>query len=440
MLLSANEALSAGENMGAKKTESDINWEIHEFVTAGFKPHFGRLKQTFRTDPLWSRLRELGSELWLDTGSIEDAQKFWTQEFSALTTNNTLLNKEVQTGRYDSLIAEANQMLTASGEISEEERMLEIAFILNAWHGLRLVEKFDAYVSVEEHTILAHDPKRAVDYAKRFYAICPQRFIIKIPFTPAGLLATRKVSAEGIPINHTLGFSARQNYVIARIGKPAYVNVFLGRLNSFVVDNNLGDGSYIGEKATLASQTAVKKLQQQNLSTSRQIGASFRAGPQVRDLAGIDVMTMPPKVAGQFQDLDLAADQITDKTAADYKPGVSPDVDIDAIRLNTLWDIDDALITCVDTLEKENLDSFTPDDLVDFFGECRCSDVLVRWSDSQIQTSTQEGKIPKLDNWQDALADKSIGLDSLMNLAGLNSFTVDQKAMDDRIRHVLAGL
>ena len=424
--------------MSAKKTESDISQEIHEFVTAGFKPHFGQLKQTFKTDPLWSRLRELGSELWLDTGSIEDARKFWTQEFSALTTNNTLLNREVQTGRYDSLITEADQMLTAAGGISEEERMLEIAFILNTWHGLRLVEKFDAYVSVEEHTALAHDVERAVDYAKRFHAICPQRFIIKIPFTPAGLLATRKISVGGIPVNHTLGFSARQNYVIARIGKPAYVNVFLGRLNSFVADNHLGDGTYIGEKATLASQTAVKKLQQQNLSPSRQIGASFRAGPQVRDLTGIDVMTMPPKVAGQFQDLNLAADQITDKTAADYKPGVNPDVDIDAIRLNTLWDIDDALVACVDALEKENLDSFTPDDLVDFFGEHRCGDVMVHWSDSQIQTSTQEGKIPKLDNWQDALADKSIGLDSLMNLAGLNSFTVDQKAMDDRVRQVLA--
>jgi transaldolase len=431
--------LSVGENMSMKRTDLDISRQIHRFVTAGFKPRFGGYKQTFRTDPLWSRLRELGSELWLDTGSIEDARKFWTQEFSALTTNNTLLNKEVQTGRYDSLITEADRMLTAAGEVSEEKRTLETAFILNAWHGLRLVEEFDAYVSVEEHTALAHDLEGAVNYAKRFHAVCPQRFIIKVPFTPAGLLATRKISAEGIPVNHTLGFSARQNYVIARIGKPAYVNVFLGRLNGFVVDNDLGDGAYIGEKATLASQIAVKKLRRQNLSPSLQIGASFRAGPQVRDLAGIDVMTMPPKVAGQFRDLGLAADQITDKTTADYKPGVNPDVDIDAIRLNTLWDIDDVLVACVDALEKENLDSFTPDDLVDFFSEHRCGDVMVRWNNSQIQTSTQEGKIPRLDNWRDALADKSIGLDSLMNLAGLSSFAVDQKAMDERVRQVLAN-
>ncbi len=82
--------------------------------------------------------------------------------------------------------------------------------------------------------------------------------------------------------------------------------------------------------------------------------------------------------------------------------------------------------------------SFTPADLIGFFKDHHCGDLLVPWSDSQIQTSTTEGKIPQLKNWQDQLADKSIGLDSLMNLAGLNSFATDQKAMDDRIRNVLA--
>jgi len=261
---------------------------------------------------------------------------------------------------------------------------------------------------------------------------------VKIPFTPAGILATRRLSAEGIPVNHTLGFSARQNYVIARIGRPAYVNVFLGRLNSFVASNGLGDGTYIGEKATLASQKAVKDLRELDLTGSRQIGASFRAGTQVRDLAGIDVMTIPPNVAGEFLAMGMTPEQITDKTTAEYIPGMSDDVDPEAVGLDTLWDIGDELVACVDALEKEDPDSFTPDDLVDFFRDHDCADVMVRWSDSQIETSTAEGKIPKLENWGDALADKSIGLDSLMNLGGLRSFATDQKAMDDRVREVLA--
>jgi transaldolase len=418
-------------------TESTVGREIEDFVRGGFTPHFGQLRERFTAEPVWRRLCAAGTQLWLDTGSMADAQKLWTREFSALTTNNTLLNREVQTGRYDSLVLDVAKLLARLGAITEQERMLEIAFVLNAWHGLRLVEEFDAYVSVEEHTDLAHDVARAVEYARRYHAICPERFIVKIPFTPAGLLATRRLSAEGISVNHTLGFSARQNYVIARIGKPAYVNVFLGRLNSFVSSNELGDGSFVGEKATLASQAAVKKLREMNLAPTRQIGASFRKGAQVGDLAGIDVMTMPPKVAGEFLSSPIGAEQIADKTAAEYQPGVRADVDGQAVRLDTLWDIGEELVGCVDALEKENLDGFTPDDLIDFFAKHNCGDVLVRWSDSEIEKSTAEGKIPRLENWRDALATKSIGLDSLMNLGGFNSFAADQEAMDDRVRTVL---
>jgi transaldolase len=422
--------------MAAEKIKTAIHNEIEQFVKRDFSPRFDLLKETFKTEPVWRRLREIGTELWLDSGNIDDIEKLWTREFSAVTVNNTLLNKEVQTGRYDSLIPEAVKILSAYPELSRHQKILEIAFILNAWHGLRLVEKFDAYVSVEEHTDLAHDVELAVDYARRFHAICPQRFFIKIPLTPAGLLATRRLSTEGVPVNHTLGFSARQNYIIARIAKPAFVNVFLGRLNSFVVDNQLGDGKYVGEKATLASQAALEKLRQTYRIPSRQIGASFRQYSQVQDLAGIDVMTMPPKVADEFLSKGIKPDSIEDKCGTNYKPGLNDDADITRVRLDTLWQVSEDLINCVERLEEENIDSFTPDDLIDFFDSHGCGDVMVRWSDSQIKTSAQEGKIPQLDNWKELLAEKKIGLDSLMNLAGLNSFTTDQKAMDERVQQV----
>lgn len=422
--------------MAVTRTKTELSRDIQEFVKRDFSPHFDQLKDSFPTKPTWRSLRKLGTELWLDTGNIEQIQKIWTREFSALTTNNTLLNKEIQTGQYDSLIAEAVQKLSGHTELSEQRQMLEIAFILNARHALRLVEKFDAFVSVEEHTDLAHDVDLAVDYARRYHAICPERFYVKIPLTPAGILATRRLSQEGIPINHTLGFSARQNYVIARIAKPAFVNVFLGRLNSFVADNHLGDGAYIGEKATLASQKTVRGLREKNLTTARQIGASYRQASQVRDLAGIDVITMPTKVADQFLQMDIPPEQISDKTATDYAPGISQDTDPQAIRLNTLWEVGDELIACVEALEKENIDSFSSDDLIDFFDEHGCGDVLVHWSDSQVETSAKEGKIPQLHNWKEALESKAVGLDSLMNLAGLNSFATDQREMDERVKEV----
>lgn len=418
--------------------KANLAREIHNFVRKGFLPSFGRIKETFKSETLLTRLRELGSKLWLDTGSIEQAQRLWTQEFSALTTNNTLLNREVQTGRYDSLISQAAEVLRKYHQLSESDMLLEIGFILNACHALRLVETFDAYVSVEEHTDLANDVKRTVDYANRYYAVCPERFIIKIPFTPAGLLATRKLSIEGIPINHTLGFSARQNYLIARIGKPAYVNVFLGRLNSFVAENKLGDGNFVGEKATLASQAVIKHLREKYKIATRQIGASFRTGKQIHDLVGIDIMTITPKAAEEFLSMKLEPQKIADETGMNYKPGLYSNVDPASIMLDTLWDVDEKLVKCVDALEKEDLDSFTPTDLIDFFRKHRCGDIIVHWNNAQIAASSREGKIPQLHHWEETLENKTIGLDSVMNLAGLNSFTADQKAMDQRIKDVLA--
>ncbi|MHC4114279.1 MAG: transaldolase family protein [Planctomycetota bacterium] len=422
-----------------RKETLSLESDIHAFLTDSFSPKFDEIRPTAPSNKVWQKLNALGTELWLDTGNIEEIGKYWTQQFNAVTTNNTLLNREIQTGIYDPLISMIAGIIDRY-DLDRQQRLLEFAFVLNAYHGLRLVEKFDAYVSVEEHTALAHDVHLAVDYARRYHAICPQRFIVKIPFTPAGLLATRKISALGIPVNHTLGFSARQNYVIARIGRPEFVNVFLGRLNSFVIDNGLGDGQYVGEKATLASQKVIEKLRETHSTPSRQIAASLRDGQQVINLAGVDVMTMPAKVAEHFLNMSIPPKQIKKQTHQEYEPGITRKQDIDKFSLNSLWDIPERLIKCVDKLENEDLDSYTPDDLVSFFRENKCGDILVKWDDEQIKTSTEEGKIPKLENWKKELTAKTIGLDSLMNLAGLCSFTKDQIAMDSRVKSVLQNV
>ena len=59
---------------------------------------------------------------------------------------------------------------------------------------------------------------------------------------------TREIVLEGfkprcrVPVNLTLGFSARQNVLTSVFARPTYCNVFLGRLNSVVADHGLGDG------------------------------------------------------------------------------------------------------------------------------------------------------------------------------------------------------
>src|SRR2546426_2463438 len=69
--------------------------EVQEWVLRGFKPAYGKLTERFESHPRWRALQRAGTEPWLDTGDIEGSRKLWTREFRALTTNNTLLNKEV---------------------------------------------------------------------------------------------------------------------------------------------------------------------------------------------------------------------------------------------------------------------------------------------------------------------------------------------------------
>ena len=124
---------------------ADLNTRISDFVWANLnEKHVNGSK-----DPFWQALVESGTELWLDTGDIDEAEANWSGEMSALTTNNTLLNNEIQKGIYDVFISEARHIVH---ELPLEARVKEIAFMLNARHGLRLASKFGGYVSVELHT------------------------------------------------------------------------------------------------------------------------------------------------------------------------------------------------------------------------------------------------------------------------------------------------
>jgi transaldolase len=409
---------------------------VHEFVREGFRHRFGKPAVAVKDDPEWRKVRDAGTRLWLDTGDIDEAGKLWNLSFDALTTNNTLLNKEIQKGLYDNLVAKVAAVVReAAPNISDNDLILEIAFILNAHHALRLVERFDAFVSVELHTDLAGDVGRTVAYGKRYYAICPERFYVKVPLTPAGYLSARQLVQAGIPINFTLGFSARHNYVAALLTKPDYVNVFLGRLNSFVADNKLGSGQNVGEKATLATQRELLKLREAGRTKTKLIAASIRSGEQIADLAGVDVQTMPTKAAAEYRAKPRS--KVASQVANDPDIPLATGVTLAQFNGETLWTVPAPFKNAVDELLCQNLDALKPEDLQTHFEKAGLGDFLPRWSNTDIQTATKDGKIPIYATWKDRLASGKIGLDALMNLSALYSFVTDQKALDDRVRSLL---
>lgn len=408
----------------------DIVDSIHDFVKEGVDLHAERLET--ESDPFWKALCNRGTELWLDTGDIDGATPLWIDEFTALTTNNTLLNAEVQKGIYDDLIQKAADMLSG---LDTQTQIIEIAFILNARHGLRLAQRFGGKVSVELHTDLAHDIERSVSYGHRYYNICPEYFIIKVPLTPAGLIATRRLRESGVPVNFTLGFSARHNYIATAFSMPSFVNVFLGRLNAYMVDNQLGDGNLVGEKSALASQRAVNHLTQGIREPTKQIAASLRGAGQLVDLAGIDVITMPVKVAAAAKK-ELSGEWGY-KIDSDYPIRLNDEVSASDLRIHTLWDVGEP-----DSRLVENITTDTPqtaEELVIQAHDAGAGDLFPRFSTADLDQIASDGKIPKHEVWEDRVKSGDVAIDTLLNLAGLASFAADQKALDERIRRLMAS-
>ena len=395
-------------------------------------------RASFPSSPLWAAVAKTGTSLWLDTGDVDAAKELWVREFVALTTNNTLLNKEVQKGIYDQLVPSAADLLrSAAPKMSTDQVVQEIAFVLNAVHGLKLVRTFDADVSVELHTAISNDAAASYQYGKRFAAISPDRFIVKVPLTPAGLLAARALHDDGIRINFTLGFSARQNWLIASLAQPTWVNVFMGRINAFIADNKLGDGVNAGEKATLASQRGVRRLAEKTKLKVRQIGASMRSGQQCEDLVGLDVFTMPTAAAKEFVKKNSAPATLTDKTGNDPKVTFAPGVDVAADKLDACWTITSQFEAAAAAAAKLDVKKATGDDVRKALASNGAGDLFPQLNPAETAKITKEGKIPVYNSWRDRVRAGTASWDGILTAAALASFAQDQQALDDRIRKQL---
>jgi transaldolase len=403
---------------------ADINTRISDFVWK----NLSEKHVTGKSDPFWESLVNAGTELWLDTGDVEEAEANWSAEMAALTTNNSLLNNEIQKGIYDIFISEAKSVVR---ELPEEERVREIAFILNARHALRLASKFGGLVSVELHTDTAHDIKAILNYGHRFHDICPEQFIVKVPYTAEGLIGARLLRDSGVKVNFTLGFSARENVVVTRVSRPDYVNVFLGRICAYMIDNKLGDGTGAGEKAVISSQNWVTGLSADNPWQTKQIAASLRNYNQLELLAGVDVFTMPPKVAAAGHK-ELKG-KFTSRTHENYDVNMLESAK-DA-HIEKFWEVDDKVLKFSERLAGKLPAS--SQELIHIAHEVGCEDMFPSLSKEEKNFLVTDGKIPVHSRWEKKIKEGKIAPDTLLTLAGLASFTSDQEKLDQRIRGII---
>ena len=188
-------------------------------------------------------------KIFVDTANLEEIEQAASWGIlDGVTTNPTLLAKEMErTGRgYREILEEICKLV--DGPVSAEVVSTEVEGMFR--EGLELAE-------------------------------IHENIVVKIPMTPEGLKATKRLRQQGIPINVTLIFSPSQALLAAKAG-AAFVSPFVGR-----IDDKSGDGMEV------VSQI-VQIFDNYGIGTEI-ITASVRHPRHVVEaaLVGSDIATMP---------------------------------------------------------------------------------------------------------------------------------------------------
>jgi transaldolase len=188
-------------------------------------------------------------KIFVDTANLEEIEQAASWGIlDGVTTNPTLLAKEMErTGKsYKEILEEICKLV--DGPVSAEVVSTEAEGMFR--EGLELAE-------------------------------IHENIVVKIPMTPEGMKATKRLRQQGIPINVTLIFSPSQALLAAKAG-AAFVSPFVGR-----IDDRSGDGMEV------VSQI-VQIFDNYGIGTEI-ITASIRHPRHVVEaaLVGSDIATMP---------------------------------------------------------------------------------------------------------------------------------------------------
>ena len=153
--------------------------------------------------------------------------------------------------------------------------------------------------------VLATDYDTMLEQAHKLAALA-KNVVIKVPLTPDGLRACRKLRGEGTKVNVTLCFSASQALLAAKAG-ATYISPFIGRL-----DDVSTDGMHLIEQVVTIYRNYDFETQVLVASARHPLHIVQSA------LLGADVVTMPFKVMEQLYKHPLT-DTGLEKFIADWK-------------------------------------------------------------------------------------------------------------------------
>jgi len=162
------------------------------------------------------QLHDIGQSIWLDSidrRMLHDGEldrRISDDALTGMTSNPTIFQKALASSNaYDDQIIEAEQQGLSSWQLFE---LLETTDVRDACDHFAAVYSStrgaDGYVSIEVSPGVSHSADATVEEARRLWKTVDRpNVMVKVPGTPEGAIAVRRLIAEGINVNITLLFA-----------------------------------------------------------------------------------------------------------------------------------------------------------------------------------------------------------------------------------------
>jgi transaldolase len=287
-------------------------------------------------------------------------------------------------------------------------------------------------ISLQLHMGLVDHQRAAKQVAHLIRAAVPTA-IVKVPFAPHApncLLIARDLEDEGIPVNFTSTFSARQVLAAALLPNVTRTNVFMGRLNQGL------RAQLLGEHTCLEAQRAILRERHDRRSKTQLIVASVREWHTFPRTAGCDVYTSPCHVLRDFlSQAGNELERLTSQLETSYadKLGIASEVSasLGEDRIARLYRIEDEFVEFLREYREsgEFAQARHGDDVFQRFDRAGFGDFFY----SPKQTEWDELHKDKLPDLKSPLA-RRCALDTLYSLLADADFAKIQHQMDSMLR------
>merc|ERR1712010_369502 len=240
-----------------------------------------------------------------DTGDVDSIEAFKPQD---ATTNPSLILAASKMEKYAHLFDDAVQYGLSKKSKDDPTVVATICDKLAVNFGAEILKIVPGRVSTEVDARLSFDEAGSLAKAHELIemynemGIDKERVLIKLASTWEGIKVGEALEKEGIHCNMTLLFSFAQAVACAE-AKVTLISPFVGRILDWYKKSTGKDGYPAAEDPGVVSVQKIYRYYKKFGYQTTVMGASFRNKEEILELAGVDSLTVAPKLLTELTNM-----------------------------------------------------------------------------------------------------------------------------------------